>query len=166
MVNPVSISLVFEVNRSLSDALDHLEKEAPGLVIRKISRDLAPNARKKLKHIFLRAPAPPDRPIDWTSERQRKKVMALLRARGMTNGYVRSGNLIDSWDLSITRVGAGLEIGAVNTADYATYVYGPKQKQRFLYKWPAVEDELETLQVDLEDDLEQLWYDTVETLMD
>src|SRR5258707_2864160 len=66
-------------------------------------------------------------PIAWTSDRQRKFVMAKLRAENNLP-YQRTGNLANSWE--VTKSGSGVQITVVvqNKNPAAKFVYGSLAK--------------------------------------
>lgn len=105
---------------------------------------------KDMRRDLKAAPPRPKYPIQWTSERQRRYVMALLR-RTNNLPYRRTGALVRGWhtDYRID-VRGGLFTFSNKTA-YAGYVQGPygskarpgePRQQRFhrLSGWPSAPD--------------------------
>lgn len=103
---------------------------------------------------------PSDYPLEWTSDRQRKAVMAKLREQD-NFPFQRSGALQDAWQVFADIDGAGsATIIVQNTKDYARYVVGSlaqdtvaasRFQQRFhaITGWPLASETV------------QFWLDTI-----
>lgn len=118
-------------------------------------RRLKVRTESRLLTKLRKEPGAPDYPIDWTSDRQRKKVMALLRENGNLP-YQRTHQLSQGWDVFVTLDRDGGAITASNPFEESIYVYGPRQ-QRFLDKWPDADAEMLEEQARLESDLITAW---------
>jgi hypothetical protein len=88
------------------------------LLLRAASRRL-PHLRQRL----AQAPARPAYPIQWTSERQRRYVMALLRANDNLP-YRRTERLERGWQSVIRPEAFGASITTFNAMPYAKFVQG------------------------------------------
>lgn len=78
-----------------------------------------PQFLQELRH----APARPKYPIAWTSERQRKAVMAKLR-RENNLPYRRTGKLSAGWQIRVIRGDYAATVNVENAVDYAAFVVG------------------------------------------
>lgn len=88
------------VNRHAPDALAEFKKE-PGPVKK--------NSQGK---------------IDWTSDKQRIKVMILRREKGIKGDYERSHELSEGWTITAKIDGAIFKIVIQNPSPIAKFVYG------------------------------------------
>jgi hypothetical protein len=132
---------------TLAQELEQLDQN----VARAMSRDVMPPIERRLDNVLRRyTPPPPDRPIRWTSERQRRFVLAKLRREG--NIPYRRRGIQRLWVIGVTARNNVYTVSARNPSDSAIYVYGSHQ-QRFLRKWPLVEEEIISAAVELEDGL-------------
>ncbi len=85
---------------------------------------IAVQAAKPTLDAAAQAPSGVARPIQWTSDKQRK---AFFATNGFGNGipYRRTGLVNRSWELLAVERGDGqVEIVLLNTAAYASFVYG------------------------------------------
>lgn len=101
------------------------------------ARRLTIRVKSQLLRKLRLEPGAPDYPIDWTSEKQRRYVMAKLR-RENNLPYQRTHQLSQGWDVNVTFGRDGGTITLENPLDHSIYVYGPRQ-QRFLSKWPEAD---------------------------
>lgn len=145
---PVQLTVKTRGAEIVRAGLEDLSKEVP-----RISRRRIYNTMLKVRS-RLRAPAPkPSYPIRWDSERQRRKVLALLRQRGDLP-YTRKGRYEKGWHIARTPTGYRLE----NPVLYSRYVGGAAdgsgQSNIHRGRWPLfqqiVEEEIQTLPPDIE----------------
>lgn len=100
-------------------------------------------------------PGPPNHPINWTSEKQRRFVMAKLKGRA----YVRSHRQSRGWTSVLNTLSGddGGVILIVNTSPYSQFVQGESQ-QGFLSKWPLARLVIRNHQEELQDEVIDAWY--------
>lgn len=65
--------------------------------------------------------------LDWTSDRQRKFVMAMYREKGIDK-YERTGKLAQGWMVKMVTEGGVLRFVVENPAPQAKFVYGSMAK--------------------------------------
>lgn len=107
--------------------LKHMNK-VPGLTRGFVTKLV--NARRRLILERLQTePGPPQYPIRWKSERQRRYVMWLLRALGNLP-YVRTHALSQAWVVRVlfNQKDRGGTVEIANPSDVAQFVYGPHQQ--------------------------------------
>ncbi len=123
--------------------LRDLKREVPRIA----AQDLYDTMTRAKRKVALPAP-PPSYPIQWASERQRKKVLALLREAGET-AYVRKGRYELGWKVrrnpSTARSLPGYSL--VNDWSAAQYVggnaYGQRQQPMHIGRWVLARDAVE-----------------------
>lgn len=99
---------------------------------------LAPEALSELRH----EPGKPKYPLQWTSDKQRKFVMAMLR-KDNNLPYPRTGKLAQGWTIKVSDPSGGVfAIVIENPAPAAKFVYGSLAKdanaaKRFQQKFHA-----------------------------
>lgn len=87
-------------------------------------------------------PGPAKHPIRWTSEKQRRYVMAKLRKRGQIP-YVRTHALVNAWQARQYTTEAGGFLTVTNTSSVYPFVMGdparPQYQQQFHLNtgWPG-----------------------------
>jgi hypothetical protein len=86
---------------------------------------VAPEALAELR----KEPGEAKKPIEWTSLKQRRYVMAMYREQGITE-YTRSHKLSQSWIVSSLIEGKVFRIIFENTAPQAKFVYGSLAQNR------------------------------------
>lgn len=74
-------------------------------------------------------PGKPKYPLRWASDKQRKFVMAKLRAEGNLP-YQRTGKLAAAWTVDIERNGSTFAMVVQNPATAAPFVYGSLAQNR------------------------------------
>jgi len=98
-------------------------------------------------------------PIDWDSEKQKRKVLALLREQGNLP-YKRTGKIQRGWELDQITDGYRLR----NRQDASIFVYGDlsnKKTQSNIHRgtWPLTKtvtyEELDQLPEEVSDDIER-----------
>lgn len=116
------------------DNLDALIDAYPTLPV-----EIAERLVQQYEYPILRelsyTPPPAKHPIAWTSERQRKYVMMLLRS---TNNlpYHRTGRMNRSWRIEVLSAPGGVAIRLTNVAPYTMFVVGrlrPRGKDPMQY---------------------------------
>jgi len=147
----VQITVKEKGSKLVRDGLEDLSAEIP-----KISRLRIYTLMLKVRSI-LRTPAPrPTYPIKWDSERQRRFVIAMLRAQDNLP-YSRTDALPRAWEIENT--GTGYQI--YNSQDAAVYVYGnyegARQSNIHAGRHPVfqvvVEDQLQGLPESIEENI-------------
>jgi len=100
-------------------------------------RDVFDAERAELLNELAHEPGPVKRPIQWTSEKQRRAVMAKLRKQGNIP-YQRTQRLSKSWFIRLDEQRNGFAMTIANSVKYAPYVVGnirrgsgPDPQQRF-----------------------------------
>jgi hypothetical protein len=143
---------------SLVQELQQFDKS----VARVMSRKVLPPIERRLDRVLRQyIPPRPDYPIRWTSERQRRFVLAKLR-RENNLPYKRRG-IQRLWVITITERDGIYTVSARNPANSAIYVYGHRQ-QRFLRKYPLAEEEVLNAAVAIEEGLTRAVDEVIETL--
>lgn len=99
------------------------------LLTSELKRKVFSNMLRQLK----KEPPPAKRPIQWTSERQRRYVMMLLTRLAEENGdddigYKRTHKLRDGWRYSIETKGYRMTITVENTAEAYDPIKGEYRK--------------------------------------
>lgn len=132
--------------------LKHMNK-VPGLTRGFVTKLV--NARRRLIRERLQTePGPPQYPIRWKSERQRRFVMWLLRTLGNLP-YVRTHALSQAWIVRVlfNQKDRGGTVELSNPAEAAPFVYGPHQQPYHEYRWEnyrdVAADEANALEEDL-----------------
>lgn len=120
----LTITTSFTLDEDLDAFTRSFEAEFPE-VGRKLNNNIIPGMVNALQY----QPGPPDYPIKWASDAQRKYVMALLRATGNIP-YQRTGLTASHWAATIDTSGAAFILKVFNDAvnergqPYAEFVYG------------------------------------------
>ena len=106
-------------------------------------------------------PEPPEYPIRWASDRQRKAVMAKLR-RADDLPFQRKHRLSRGWRMVLSSLlgDNGGVFTAENSAPEADFVQGERQ-QRYLSKWPLARLVIRQHEAPMEDELINAWYGVV-----
>lgn len=132
----MSIRMSASINTSpldaFADALDNFN-EISERVGQSVYDDYAPVILQRLQS----DPGPVKRPIEWTSEKQRRAYFA-TDGFGAGIPYRRSGQLQQAWDIRIDQGNGTFKIVIVNPAAAAKFVYGglslrsnPRLQQQF-----------------------------------
>lgn len=133
------------------DGLEDLTKEVP-LISRKRIYESMLGVRK-----ILSTPAPkPTYPLRWASERQRRYVIAMLKAQGNLP-YRRTNQMPRGWVIERTETGYRI----YNTNDAAVHVYGnyegarqqPMHEGRHPVMQRVVEEAIQKLPSEIEGDI-------------
>ena len=122
------IAFRFGPDTDVLEALAEALVESPKLFAIRIERELMPDFRQIALELLRSEPGPPRYPIQWTSEKQRRFVMAMLRRAGKIP-YVRTHELAQSWQVEFLRDGdLPGEVVIDNQANAAIFVYGEHQQ--------------------------------------
>ena len=117
---PVQLSVKVRGAELVRQGLEDIAREAPRIGRKRIY-DMMRNVLK-----LLRTPGKkPSYPINWDSDRQRRYVLAMLRAQDNLP-YRRTDALPRGWEIVSTDKGYRLE----NPAPAAVYVYGNYEGER------------------------------------
>jgi hypothetical protein len=150
------------IDNDIFDAIADGAKKAPGLMNTAVNRRLMPRIRKRILNRLQTMPAPAKHPIDWTSEKQRKFVMAKLR-RENNLPYKRTGGLVKQWKVVAYFKGDNGEIIAENPSPIGRYVFG-EQQQRFHRNtgWYHADDIILEESIIAQEQLIQTWFTVVD----
>lgn len=154
------------IDRDILDAVLDNAKTAPGRFNRQYQVFLGRLQTNVLTRL-RQEPGQPKYPIRWTSERQRKYVMAKLRRMGQIP-YQRTGGFVAAWQTSFTATQDGGLFSVTNTAKtdkglpLEPFVTGDRQ-QGFHRDtgWYQSQDILADALVEAEDAAIQLWDETL-----
>lgn len=106
-------------------------------------------------------PGSPKYPIRWKSQRQRRKVMAMLRRRGEIP-YIRKHTLSRGWRIVLETAGQNEAEGIFsveNDAPETRWVQGADQQPYHIDTgWPAAEPLIREFSPLFESDVIDLWY--------
>ena len=72
----------------------------------------------------------------WTSERQRRYVMAAIRSGRIVVPYRRTGRLREGWQINTRLDGNGATMSVTNSVEYAAGVMGARQWWMHADHWP------------------------------
>jgi hypothetical protein len=114
--NKTTIDL--EPLEDVADFLDNFDE-----VVRDVGQRVVDEWAPELLTELRVTPGKPKYPIEWTSERQRKKVMADLRAKDNLP-YQRSDELPNAWEVVNTSTDGAFSILVINRSSKAKFVYG------------------------------------------
>jgi hypothetical protein len=105
------------------DAFKQLLDDQPKIVAevgQRVYNRHAPEALNELR----KEPGAVKKPIQWTSERQRKFVMAARREKSITGDYERTHELSQGWTIRAITEGVTFRIIFENPSPAAKFVYG------------------------------------------
>lgn len=149
------ITASLTIDTDILDAINDAARKAPGLTATAYGRQITRQKSALLKKLRTE-PGSPKYPIRWTSERQRRFVMAKLKREGNLP-YRRTGGLVNAWDVSFD--GATGEVSVTNPVPSAVYVVG--EMQQAMHKdtgWYSYQDVLADAVVLAEEILIQTWF--------
>lgn len=122
------------IKGNLSETLEADAKfihESPKLMATAMRRNVS---RLKSRMLKVRRAEPPPAsaayPLRYKSAKQRRKVHALRRERG-GGSYVRTHELVNDWDMTVTIDGNGGSINIFNDNPVAHFVYDPFRQPMF-----------------------------------
>lgn len=147
-----------QLDLDVLDATRETALQAPA----RMRRELGSIARGPIAQQIIaklsKEPPPPKRPIDWTSDRQRRFVMAKLR-RENNIPYKRTHRQAQGWRVVLEDIqgGDGGVISVENSTPYADFVQGERQ-QRFLSQWPLARIVIRDEEDELQDATINAWY--------
>jgi hypothetical protein len=130
----------FGFDLSTGDELTGLVKELRGLNknVSKEMRGVVAEVERQLDNVLVRyTPPKPNRPIQWTSEKQRRYVMANKKLPHIRQGIQRL------WITGVTERDGVYTVSAYNPSAAARWVYSPRlYRQKFLTGWGDPEKEV------------------------
>lgn len=139
------------------DAIDDAARQSPKLMhtaFRRATRRL----RSRMLADLRKTPGRPHYPLRWKSEKQRRFVMAKLRAEGNLP-YQRTGRLEASWYVEFEPDADGGLFVVGNEASYARYVVGDDAQPFHLDTgWVQGADVVSDYRVEAEEVLIQTWF--------
>lgn len=133
---------------------DHIEAYA--------KRDLRPSVSQRVDTTLRVEPPvrswPDDYPIEWTSEKQRRYVMAFVLERDANGNiipYERTHEYVHGWHVQGNYAHGLTAIEVFHDSDVADFIGGRRQ-QRFhrITGWANAPDTLQVLSIDLNDRIE------------
>jgi hypothetical protein len=139
------------------DAIDDAARQSPKLMQTAFRR-----ATKRLRSRMLadlrKTPGRPHYPLRWKSDKQRRFVMAKLRAEGNLP-YQRTGKLEAGWYVEFEPDASGGLFVVGNDAAYARYVVGDDAQPFHLQTgWVQGADVVSDYRVEAEEVLIQTWF--------
>jgi hypothetical protein len=148
------------VEHDLLANIHQAAERLPKVFGRAVRQSVVPGARKAIRDSLGKPPGKVHHPIQWTNDRQRRKVMGfvLRDAQGHFKPYQRTGALVAGWDVEIDEEGGFTRLTARNPSKIMPFVQGNRQ-QRFHRNtgWQNVADVLQVVSLDIADRLEALW---------
>jgi hypothetical protein len=105
-------------------------REYPFLAVDSVLDNIVPQVERLVDQNLRRVvPGPAKKPIQWTSEKQRR---AFFATDGFGHGipYKRTGRLPLAWGVSTRSDASGITVSVVNNSPAAPFVYG-RWKQQF-----------------------------------
>jgi hypothetical protein len=156
------MSIKLSVGQPISGQLaDLLGPKLTTKLRRRIAREVIPPMERLFDRTIRREVASPDHPIDWTSLRQKRFVLRKLRILARQQGrtdirYIRTGATAAAWEIALNFNEGVVDIDAVNPLPHAVFVYG-KYQQRFLHKWPRIDDLADEIAAGIDDDIVSVW---------
>lgn len=113
--------------------------------------------RSRIVETLSTEPGPPQYPIRWKSQKQRRYVMAKLREEGNLP-YQRTHALSEGWKAAIEQDGSGGIMTVTNKSPVAQYVQGDYAQPFHLGRWPQAGDVISDARVEAEEVLIQTWF--------
>jgi hypothetical protein len=159
---------IITIDHDILDAVQENAKNGP----QRYARELQNTLQGLRNRLLSRLHAQPDEakhPIRWTSRRQQKHVMAKLR-RENNLPYHRTGAFVEAWVIDWE---LGLEKGLFNVRNTARtdrgqplepFITGDKQQGfHFDTGWYQSQDILADAMVEAEDEMINLWWETLKS---
>jgi len=115
-----------KVNATIVPVWTDADKKAVGRGVAKyVERHMIPIMERRMNRELMALPGRPKYPIRWASEKQRRFVMAMLRAQNNLP-YRRTGKLAKKWRiLAALRLTEGT-VTMENPSKIAQYIYGDR----------------------------------------
>lgn len=159
----MTVSIRIEVDADILDAYADLATVAPRAVRSTFANTVNFNADKALE--FMRTePDPPDRPIRWKTERQRRYVMWRLKLEADARygtpdeiSYKRTHEYRDSWSVKTETTELTGTVTLESSLFRAQFIGGVWQ-QPFLDKWNTDTEAYVVYSEKLQDDLIRQWF--------
>jgi hypothetical protein len=138
-------------------AIDDQLQQTPVLMERAFNR-ASSRLRSRLLEQLREQPGAPKYPLRWTSQRQRRYVMAKLRAEGNLP-YQRTGELAKAWHVEFASLDNGGAITIWNDAAVERYVEGYDQQMMHADTgWPFAPQLIADFQELATDVIIETWY--------
>jgi hypothetical protein len=152
------IDLDVIIDDDVLKALNESLQKAPDITRDVLLKKVYPRIRAQAWKLLQTPPGAVKYPILWTSERQRRYVMAKLR-RENNLPYKRTGKLLRDWRIDILRIENGIGFSVNNQNPAAKYVIGDRQQQFHLNTgWYQVDDKVIELSEYATNQLIDAWY--------
>lgn len=148
--------LVIGIDKRDIASIEQAFQKAPRTMNLFVNRTLKEDVERRMRAKLQTNPPPPRYPLKWKSERQRKYVMAKLRAENNLP-YQRTGALIAAWEFNANTSEVGGLIEIVNPSPVARYVFGADRQPMFPHWYDADRILLEEQQY-VTEVLEDTWF--------
>lgn len=151
------IRLEVEIDDDLIVAYQNLASDLPR-VTRRAFRGEVDRIGGKMLAELTETPGPPQYPIRWKTERQRR---AFFATDGFGRGIPteRSGALQAGWEIEFTGAGFDIDVAVVNETDYAIFVQGDDAQPFHLDTgWPQAAPIFTRYEEVMMDSLIETWY--------
>lgn len=122
----MSYSSAWSFDAEALNLTDQRVRASPKLMERALKRQQT-RLRTRALRIVRVVPGKPHYPLRWASQKQRRKVMAMLRERGELP-YERKGILEAAWEAMFSFTEYGGAFVVENTSPAATFVIGERQQ--------------------------------------
>lgn len=150
----VDTKLLQELRETIADAPKNL---------RPVFEQNSRRVREQIETEMRKPAGPPDYPIRWKSERQRK---AFFASNGFGRGIPtrRTGTYIQGWKVIFRglNVSDGVVIELVNPVSYSDYVGGGNAQPFHIDRWPQAVDVVVKYEEELFSTLVVSWFAVVE----
>lgn len=144
------------VDLDILDAIAEAVQKSPTLM--KTAYDKATRRlRSRIVTALSTEPGPPNYPIRWKSEKQRRYVMAKLKEEGNLP-YQRTHALAEGWKAEVAQDGEGGIMTVSNKSPIARYVQGDDAQPFHLDRWTQVGNVISDARVEAEETLIQTWF--------
>ena len=152
------IAIEVRTDTDILDAIGDTMRKSPGLMRTAYKRNIA-RLRPRILNELRKQPGKPKYPLAWTSERQRRFVMAKLRQEGNLP-YRRTGKLLAAYDVEVIDDGqAGGILRVVNPTPSARFVVGDNaQRFHLATGWVQVAPVVAKYREIAEEELIQTWF--------
>jgi hypothetical protein len=153
MISGVQVTVDADVLIAIADTA----RKSPKLMATAYDRATR-RLRKRLIDDLSVEPPKPTYPLRWKSDKQRRYVMAKLRAENNLP-YQRTGALIKAWKVVLTPDADGSIMTVSNNAPAARYVVGDDQQPFHIDTgWPSAARVIADYRVEAENVLIDTWF--------
>lgn len=163
-----AVDIILSTSGSLADLVLELERDNERKIFRRVSRDILPPVERVLGRI-LETPAPPRGPerFVWSLDPVRNARGRRAFFAKYPNGFTRTNTLVKAWVFNAQVLPDGtVIIMAFNPSNGASYVFGSDEFDQVpghkTTGWPLVSDAITDAGAEIEDMVEQMWFEYVE----